>query len=351
MMDCPEALKIKEPWLAVILSSFLTGVGQMYAGRPARGLLFLLGFLLPILIGIWVIWLPEGSIYIGFILILFGGAIGILNLFDAHRCARKANDIDFENTRKQSKDPWLAVFLSNLIPGIGQFYVRKHIWGVIFIICWIAFAIISKNTLLTTFPLAILSVFACYHAYISSPVHRESSKKLIFIISGIIFIYSFINLHGLIRSRIRPFKIPTIAMAPTVNQGDRILVKMPKKYEPKRGDMIVYISPEAQNQLYLKRAVAFGRETIEIKDGSVYINDKKLDTDPFRNFQYTAAGPFAKKGKPFTVPVGEIFVLGDNSFRSRDSRFIGSIPKSNVIGKAYKRYWPPNRIGPIDSNL
>ncbi len=74
--------------------------------------------------------------------------IGIWSLFDAYECAKANNTDDFEISRKQNKDPWLAVFLSNLIPGLGQLYIRKWLWAIVFVIIFIALrALEEKNNL------------------------------------------------------------------------------------------------------------------------------------------------------------------------------------------------------------
>ena len=124
----------KEPWLAVVLSGCWTGVGQIYAGRIQRGIILILIGAILIFLSHWSLLIPRCDVLISIGLILALIAIKIWTLFDAHKCARKANSQDFENERKQNKDPWLALFLSDIIPGLGQLYLRKWFFGIFFII-------------------------------------------------------------------------------------------------------------------------------------------------------------------------------------------------------------------------
>ncbi len=154
---------------------------------------------------------------------------------------------------------------------------------------------------------------------------------------------------GLFRGKaVTAFKIPASSMHPTLKKGDRILVEVSEKYVPQRGDVIVFKYPKDRSRSFLKRAVAFGGESVEIKDGGIYINGDKLKGPPFQKLRYESLGEFGIEGKPFVVPDRSVFVLGDNSQNSRDSRYLGSVPEADVIGKAYKIYWPPSRMGPVE---
>jgi len=326
----------KEPWLAVTLSMFLAGVGQIYSGKIRRGCILICFEITLYCYALWFLLSFTGNIKIGVGLFLALGAIRIWNLFDAHACAKKANTEDFEISRKESKDPWLAVFLSDLLPGLGQIYIKKWSLGIMFIACcglW-----------------AVFSAFVCYHAYISSPVRREASKKLIAIIAVAIFGWELLRYTAIPFQEyfVEAFKMTTCPMEPTLIPGDRILVRKSGKYSPKRGDIVVFKSPRDPNIPYVMRVVGLGGESVEIRDKNIYINDKESECPSLQNIGYVSIGKQGVEGKPFIVPNNSLFVLGDNSNHSMDSRFYGSIPEADLIGKAYKIYWPPNRMGPIE---
>ena len=124
----------KEPWLAVVPSLCWAGIGQIYTGRIQRGIILILTEIILSCLAIWSLLIPKCDTLISIGLLLALIAIKIWNLFDAHKCARTANSQDFEDERKQNKDPWLALFLSNFIPGFGQLYLRKWLLGILFII-------------------------------------------------------------------------------------------------------------------------------------------------------------------------------------------------------------------------
>lgn len=149
---------------------------------------------------------------------------------------------------------------------------------------------------------------------------------------------------------IQAFKIPSGSMIPTLLIGDKLFVnKFIYRFEPpKRGDIIVFKYPKDPKKDFIKRLVAWGGETVEIRDGKIYVDDKVLD-DPetFGKFYYINHDPYGGPNEKITVPPDSYYVLGDNSGNSTDSRFWGFVPKKSVLGKALVRWWPLNRMGKI----
>lgn len=157
---------------------------------------------------------------------------------------------------------------------------------------------------------------------------------------------------------VQAFKIPTGSMHPTLKVGDLILVnkfiygakvpftdfRLPAVRQPKRGDVIVFIYPEDPKKDFIKRLVALEGETVEIKNGTIYVNDQPVLDPLFNQRYYYNRGPYAKEGEKLIVPQGSFFVLGDNSGSSQDSRYWGFVPRKNILGKALVIYWPLTRI-------
>ena len=146
---------------------------------------------------------------------------------------------------------------------------------------------------------------------------------------------------------IQAFKIPTGSMRTTLIEGDRILVNkfIYRFAQPKRGDVIVFVSPEDKKKDFIKRLVGLPGETIQISDGAILINNKPVEErSVLRKQHYYNRGDFGAEGQNITVPNDAYYALGDNSSSSRDSRYWGFIPKKYLLGKAILIYWPPNRI-------
>jgi len=157
---------------------------------------------------------------------------------------------------------------------------------------------------------------------------------------------------------VQAFKIPTGSMRMTLIEGDLILVnkfiygsKVPftnlrllAVRPPKRGEVVVFIYPEDKSKDFIKRLVGLPGDTIEIKGGSVYINDKPAPEAIFNQIYYYNRGQLGSPGEKLVVPLNSYFVLGDNSATSKDSRYWGFVPKNNLLGQAMVIYWPPQRI-------
>ena len=148
----------------------------------------------------------------------------------------------------------------------------------------------------------------------------------------------------------KPFKMAASSMQPTIKKGDRILVNLSfyKNNKLKRGDIVVFRFPKDPKKQWIKRIVAFGGETIEIKEGAIPINGKMLHQNNIKTHIYTNSGEYGSKGKAILIPENNLFVLGDYSEESFDSRYWGFLPEENLIAKAIKIYWPLNRFGNIE---
>ncbi len=343
----------KEPWLAVNLSRIFPGIGQMYAGKVTRGWLIAIATAICWCVGGWLIISATGNALVGVgLLLLATFVINIWNLFDAHRCARKANTADFEQLRKQTKDPWLAVFLSQLLPGLGQAYLNKWVVAILFFVLTFGLAIArSPNNpalaVLAGLASLVVAIAIPYHAYVTAPVRREHSRKAIVLLIVCTLIPPVL-LALTIRQWVAEARyIPSGAMQPTLQINDRLIInKLHYRFAaPQRGDIVVFMPTAAlkqqnMNDAFIKRIVGLPNETVEVKAGKVFINGKPLQED------YQAEPPQYTYG-PVKVPANSYFVLGDNRNNSYDSHYWGFVPQDHIIGKAVQRFYPPERIGPM----
>ena len=140
--------------------------------------------------------------------------------------------------------------------------------------------------------------------------------------------------------------VPTGSMIPTMIGGvkghpnERLIVnKFIYKFKlPKRGDIVVFESPHKDGKDYVKRCIAVGGETVEIKNGIVFIDGKELvlvGVDVQFDNSYFG---------PVTVPEHHFFMMGDNRAASQDSRYFGFVPKIDLIGQSLFTIWPLNRM-------
>lgn len=354
----------REPWLAVNLSWIFPGLGQIYSGKKTKGYFLIFICIALQILGFWLIINPTGDIRIGACLIVISIFIWFWNLFDAYSVARSQNTDEFEFLRQMSKDPWLAMLLTRFL-GIGYFYIGKFFLGVFAIFMIIGSARFSPLLL------PIVSGIFSYIAYIFSPGHRHWSKNMALLIAILIIISGLLSSGFVFSLRayvIESRWIPSGAMEPTLqgspNQenADRILVnKFSYRFEnPKRGDIIVFLpNEELQKEQYkdafIKRIVGLPGEKVQLKKGLVYIDNQPLSEKKYLTSKQRTLIDICTAGtqppylsKPVTIPAESYLVLGDNRNSSYDGRCWGVVPRNLIIGKAYKRWFPFNRIASLE---
>ncbi|KXB64411.1 signal peptidase I [Parvimonas sp. KA00067] len=132
------------------------------------------------------------------------------------------------------------------------------------------------------------------------------------------------------------------SMNPTVNHGDRLMVNKLffMKKNITRGDIIDFYVPSAK-KYYLKRVIGVEGDTVEIIKDRVYLNGEMLE----ENYVSTNVTTPHNENTKWVVPKGHVFVLGDNRSNSRDGRDLGTIPRSDIVGKIVLRYYPFNNFG------
>ncbi len=160
---------------------------------------------------------------------------------------------------------------------------------------------------------------------------------------------------------IQAFKIPSGSMIPTLLVGDHILVnklfygiripftkaRWPRLAEPERGDVIVFVYPEDRTKDFIKRVVAVGGDTVEIRNKVVYINGKPTVNPHARFFSNVILpGDVSPRDNlpPTKVPQGRLFVMGDNRDQSHDSRWWKFVPVEDVKGEAFLIYYSAERF-------
>jgi signal peptidase I len=139
---------------------------------------------------------------------------------------------------------------------------------------------------------------------------------------------------------IQSTRVQMQSMEPTLYEGQFLILEKVSYYlhPPRRGDIVVFSLRSDPTSHLIKRVIGLPGETIEVRDGDVYINGQRLD-EPY------ARWPTYPGLKRRVVPPDSVFVMGDNRGLSNDSRSFGPIPHSDIIARAWLRYWPPDKIG------
>ena len=158
---------------------------------------------------------------------------------------------------------------------------------------------------------------------------------------------------------IQAFRIPSESMLNTLQVGDFLFVnrfeygpkipfthiRLPGLRAPHRGDIIVFQFPRDPSKDLIKRCIATGGQTVEIKNKQVYVDGVKLNEPYAQHIDPTirpAGYDFRDNFGPFTVPKGEMFMMGDNRDNSNDSRYWGTLKMDLVKGRAMFLYWSWN---------
>jgi signal peptidase I len=146
-----------------------------------------------------------------------------------------------------------------------------------------------------------------------------------------------------------PRYIPSDSMVPTLQVGDRLVVEKIsyRLHPPQRGDIIVFDPPSqlqsqgyGKDQAFIKRIIGQPGQTVAVQNGKVY-----LDQQPLQE-AYIAEPPDYIM-PPVTVPPDMFFVMGDNRNNSNDSHVWGFLPRQNIIGRAWWRFFPFDRVGQV----
>ena len=161
----------------------------------------------------------------------------------------------------------------------------------------------------------------------------------------------------LIRNFIQNYRVENISMEPNLHEGQFLVINRfaycpgfhldisPLNvhvertwclWQPKRGDVIVFHYPPDPTKDYIKRVIGLPGDKIEVRNGRVYVNGDMM-SEPFGPNPGVYNAPTALLGPD------ELYVMGDNRPASSDSRSWGSVPMKDVVGRAWLRYWPPEK--------
>jgi len=309
-----------------------------------------------------------------------------------------------ESGYRHKRKPLVAVVLSLIMAGLGQIYCGRIIRGLIFaLLCTVPFAVIAGlfiheaaiklSLMLITGFVSVVSLVAIidswYLARHTKPDYelKEYNRWYVYLLLCLINMGGSTTYSLYFRDNyMGAFRAPTTSNYPTILPGDRFLANKLayRSKDPKRGDLVVFASPQNRRINFVKRVVAIAGDTVEIKDNDLYINGQKLeriklddsilskikievqgkmlDGDiyeetnngaKYKIFLKSGVDPKSADFTKVTVPEYHCFVLGDNRNLSQDSRHFGPIPLAAIKGRADYLYWPAKdwtRFGRLNPN-
>lgn len=306
--------------------------------------------------------------------------------------------------KSTKRQPWLAVALSILMPGVGHAYCGKLRRGLVLGLCYaigipVVLGMLAWASPASTVTFGLLMALAAFGVVIGAAVdsyrlarRTRSDYELkayndpgVYILLGLLIQGSCFGYALHIRSSLfQAFRVPSMSEFPTIVPNDRLLVDRIayRRTDPQRGDTVLFRPPnEDWRTYYIKRIVAIEGDTVAMKDGALYVNGERLavrkidkpssaghvtvdgrtlqgeffeETNGGARYRIFLTTPEqnAVRDLPETVvPQQHCFVLGDNRNRSRDSRHFGPIPYAVIEGRADYIYWPADRwsrFGRID---
>jgi signal peptidase I len=289
----------------------------------------------------------------------------------------------------QDRKPLLALAASMLMPGLGQVYNGEATKGISMFLgfaftvpcfSWLALhgphALLSLSVFIGVLVAVGVYIFAISDAYRTAknigPHYSLAAYNRGFTYLAILFFGYFFVLNQLTQYTrtwlLEAYKVPSASMTPNLLPGDYFFVdkriNFPgAKYAIHRGDAAIFVYPNDRTTVYIKRIIGLPGDQIEIHDTDVMINGKSIRGEEIKDLRSTELNPLLAdhvaytertdagssyiaiwkkdvkhEDQKFTVPNGQVFVLGDNRDGSYDSRKFGSVPLTDVIAKA-KQIW------------
>lgn len=150
---------------------------------------------------------------------------------------------------------------------------------------------------------------------------------------------------------VQPYEIPSSSMETTIMVDDKVFSEKVTYYfsDIQPGDIITFEDTEVPGRILIKRAIATGGQTIDLVDGFVRVNGKAVN-EPYVNNKRTdpLTTTLVDISYPYTIPEGQVWVMGDNRTNSKDSRYFGPVEESRVTGRGFLVYWPFENFGLLE---
>lgn len=351
----------RQPWFVATLSWLFPGAGQLFSGAYWRGLGFIL--LTVFFHAVFVLSCIRSDMSFLACVGLHLCAIVLPATWaacDAYKLASVAKDSAVAETPPSDAPSYFSAFLSTILPGLGQAYLHRWLWAAVYLSLYVVFRRLSIYTPFGRFAVTLAAyTVSAVHAYaMDTHGSKKRRRSLLPLVASLIAVC--LALQGLVVTCrgiffvgfSRPFGI---SMARTITQADRMVFDRLAYVldDPVPGDIVLFHAPEhprASNAMRVfKRIVAVGGETIELRDGRIWVDGQSREIR-IGGYGYPTPGTLrsahwdATDGSsaryaveaPYRVPDNHYFVLGDNRSYSLDSRHYGAIPRQSIVGRVTK---------------
>jgi signal peptidase I len=267
-----------------------------------------------------------------------------------------------DRTKSKRWPKWRGVIASILVPGAGLYLAGKRREGM----AWLAFCAVATPAVLAFAAVekvpALLVIGALVGASLAQIAMLVRSYRptrqlqwygwvaVLTLGSGFHYSEKFA-----VYSSGRTFSIPTSSMAPTITSVDYVMSSRATYWlgVPLRGDIVAFLEPDPKlgknAEFYAKRIVGLPGDVLSSDGREILVNGQRYLRPGSSGFLRCYPGsPFlGHDGDSLKLPSNAVFLLGDNSGQSEDSRFYGPVPLKNIVGKIELIYWPARRVGRI----
>lgn len=351
----------RQPWFVATLSWLFPGAGQLFCGAYWRALAFVL--LVVSFHAVFVLSCIRSDMSLAACLgVRLCGMVlpAAWAARDAYRLASVPKDNAIAETRPSDAASYFSAFLSAILPGLGQAYLRRWLWAAGYLCLYVVFRRLSMYSWFGRFAVAfVMHTVSAIHAYVMHPHGSEKHKRSLSPIMALL-IAVCLTLQSLVLLCQGVFFVGFVhptgpSMTPTITQDDRMVLDRLAYVldDPVAGDIVFFHAPEhscvSNAMTACKRIVAVGGEMIELRDGRIYVDGERRAIrvggyrDPaFRTSRSahlhatdSLSARYAVEA-PYRVPDNHYFVLGDNRSNSMDSRHYGAIPRQSMIGRVAK---------------
>jgi signal peptidase I len=353
-------------WLGPFLNFYCPGFAQILFKESRRrglvilslgwgGVLLLLSYLWFLVFVEQVAWTSQKVFFLT-TMIFFIVCLWTAGLIDGYRVFSRR----FLKTGTVGKSVGLALFFTILLPSLGHFYLRRSKKGILYIGLFLSCAVLAgassalvPNRLYA--PVAFLESIIWTVLYLRAftdilkstsqeaeetaypeRFYRTGYFKKLFTIMGVFVFFAHIPYEDIItRYVVSIAKVASPSMEPTVRRGDLVFVEKISNLKLIQGDIVVFELPEREEKM-AKRILGLPGDTLTFTgDGTILVNQV-----PFKWQALAGAWPEEFDGKQLTVPLGHVFVIGDNPQYSYDSFQFGPIPLESIVGRVLKVFYP-----------